>query len=64
MARKTKQARQRKWRVVVVGDTTYEDIKARSPEEAVKKAGVEIPENWQLTTVGNAVIVSPPIKLG
>ena len=64
MARKTKQARQRKWRVVVVGDTTYEDIKAKSPEEAVKKAGVEIPENWQVTTVGNAVIVSPPIKLG
>ena len=63
MARKTK-GRERKWRVVVVGDTTYEDIKAKSAEEAVKKVGVEIPEGWQMTTVGNAVIVSPPIKLG
>ena len=59
MARK-----QRTWKVVVIGDTTYENIKAETPEEAVRKTGAAVPEGWETSVVGNTVIISPPIKLG
>ena len=54
----------RSWKVVMIGDTTYENIRAKTADEAIKKAGVEVPEGWQVTTIGNAVVISPPIKLG
>jgi hypothetical protein len=56
--------KQRNWKVVVIGDTTYENIKAETPEEAIRKAGAAVPEGWEVSTVGNTVIISPPIKLG
>lgn len=59
MARKLKT-----WKVVVIGDTTYEGVKAESPEEAIRKAGAAVPEGWETSVVGNTVIISPPIKLG
>jgi hypothetical protein len=59
MARKLKT-----WKVVVIGDTTYEGVKAESAEEAIRKTGAAVPEGWETSVVGNTVIISPPIKLG
>jgi hypothetical protein len=54
----------RNWKVVVIGDMTYEGVKAETPEDAVKKTGAVVPEGWETSVVGNTVIISPPIKLG
>jgi hypothetical protein len=54
----------RNWKVVVIGDMTYEGVKAATPEDAVKKTGAVLPEGWETSVVGNTVIISPPIKLG
>ena len=55
-----------RWRIIVVGKAEPISVEAKNAEQALKKAKIKPPEDWNVTTLARTrtILVTPPIKLG